>query len=122
VLDFLNGEVRSRFKNYKFNLIVTSMTYPENLGVISCNCVTLHKKPVLYVSHAGEEWQMYCHWKNHDFSDSAVLKNELHLIHVTHLVSRDPSLNDVSDLPVDMGADRDSISSPWVRFEDGDDV
>lgn len=97
------------------------MPYPENLGVVSCNCVILEEKPVLFVSHAGGDWQMYCHWKNHDFSDPRVLKNELKLTHVMHLVSRDPTLNEVSDLPVDMGAERESVGSPWQRFEDSDD-
>lgn len=97
------------------------MTFPENLGVISCNCVILEEKPVLFVSHAGGDWQMYCHWKNHDFNDPNTLKNELKLIHVAHLVSRDPSLNEVSSLPVDMGAERETVGDSWHYFSDSDD-
>lgn len=76
---------------------------------------------MLFVSHAGGDWQMYCHWQNHDF-DSPNISNELQLVHVEHLVHQDPTLEAVADLPVDMGAERVLVGGPWERYEDKDDV
>jgi hypothetical protein len=97
------------------------MTFPENLGTIACACVVTERKPVLFVSHAGGDWKMYCHWKNHDFADPQVLRNELVPIHIAHLVALDPTLEDVADLPVDMGAEREHVGGAWQRYEDKDE-
>lgn len=97
------------------------MTFREDLGVIACRCVLKGDKPVLFVSHAGGDWQMYCHDKNHDFDDPKAMEKEIVLAHAAHLVSRDPTLNAVADLPVDMGAERDDVGAEWSRFRDADD-
>jgi hypothetical protein len=97
------------------------MPFPDNLGVITCRCVLEAGKPVLFVSHAGGDWQMYCHDSNHDFQDEAAMKNELVVVHVAHLLAQDATLNDVADLAVDMGAERSHPGGPWTRFEDADD-
>lgn len=96
------------------------MSFPINLGTIACQCVISGAKPVLFVSHAGGDWQMYCHWKNHDFS-SPNIAQELKTVHVAHLVNLDSTLNAVADLPVDMGAERMQIGGAWERYEDKDD-
>lgn len=64
---------------------------------------------------------MYCRDTNHDFGDEAALKDELVVVHVAHLLARDPTLNEISDLPVDMGAERAHVGDSWTRFEDTDD-
>lgn len=97
------------------------MRFPESLGVIACPCVLRGGKPVLAVSHAGGDWQMYCSWQGHDFSDHETLRKEFRLVHVEHLVAEDPTLLELGDLPDDMGAEREAIGMPWVRFEDKDD-
>lgn len=96
------------------------MTFPNNSGSITCKCVLSEEKPVLFVSHAGGDWQMYCDWRNHDFSDPVVLKNDLALVHIAHLLARDPTLAELSDLPADMAAERKFIGDPWERYEDAD--
>ena len=97
------------------------MSFPENIGTITCKCVLFENKPVLFVSHAGGDWQMYCHWKNHDFDDPQVIANDLTLAHVSHLIARDPTLEAIADLPVDMGAERQFVGGTWERYEDRDD-
>ncbi len=64
---------------------------------------------------------MYCSWEGHDFSDGETLRKVLLLVHVEHLVAKDPSLLELANLPEDMGAERAAIGQPWVRFEDTDD-
>ena len=97
------------------------MAFPDKLGTIACTCVVKERKPVLFVSHAGGDWQMYCHWTNHDFDDEQVLRNELMPVHIAHLVALGPTLDEVAGLPPDMGAERRRVAGPWARHEDKDD-
>lgn len=98
------------------------MPFPDNLGVITCRCVLETKEPVLFVSHAGGEWQMYCRDTNHDFEDEEAMKKELLLVHVAHLLAQDTTLNEISDLQMDMGAERSHVGGSWTRFENADDA
>lgn len=97
------------------------MPFRDDLGVITCRCVVEAGKPILFVSHAGGDWQMYCHYRNHDFDDDRAIKEELVIAHVAHLVARDPTLNEVADLPIDMGAERVQVGDAWTRYEDKDE-
>lgn len=97
------------------------MKFREDLGVIACHCVVSGEKPVLFVSHAGGDWQMYCHDSNHDFTSRDAMLRELCTVHVAHLLALDPGLQALADLPVDMGAERASAGSAWTRFPDADD-
>jgi hypothetical protein len=97
------------------------MPFAEGLGTITCNCVLRKAKPVLWVSRAGGDWQMYCHWANHDFEAADALATELTLVHVAHLLASDSTLEAVSDLPIDMAAERTVVGGVWERYEDKDD-
>ena len=97
------------------------MPFNPELGVITCRCVVEQDAPILFVSHAGGDWQMYCHDSNHDFDSDEATQNELCVVHVAHLVTKDPTLNDISDLAIDMGAERTQIGEPWSRFHNADE-
>jgi hypothetical protein len=97
------------------------MNFREDTGVLTCRCVMENRKPVLFVSHAGGDWQMYCHDQNHDFNDPAAMKRELVVVHAGHLLSHDPTLNGIADLPADTGAERSAVGADWVRFANADD-
>jgi hypothetical protein len=97
------------------------MPFPSNLGVITCRCVVERGAPILCASHAGGDWQVYCHWDNHDFNDEEAQRRDLVLVHVEHLLALDATIGDVCDLPMDMGAERAEVGSPWVHFEDTDE-
>lgn len=96
------------------------MPFPEGLGVISCSCVIFEGKPVLAVSHAGGDWQMYCSWDGHDFA-SPNIAQELKVVHVAHLIARDPALESLAELPIDQGAERASTEADWEYFDDSDE-
>lgn len=97
------------------------MSFPEDLGTIACRCVAERGRPVLAVSHAGGDWQMYCGFDNHDFQSKAAMANELLVVHIARLAGQDATLNEVSDLPVDMGAERSAVGMEWIRFSDSDE-
>ena len=83
---------------------------PENLGVIVCGCVFRNEKPVLYVSHADKDWQFLCGDEHESIEGACV-------VGVGHLTERDPSLNQIADLPLGWDADRNSVVSGWRRYE-----
>ncbi len=95
--------------------------FPDGLGVIACRCVIEGRLPVLFASHAGGDWQMYCDWRSHDFDSPAALKNELALVHIEHLIAQDETLMSLADLPLDTGAERLAVGRPWERYEDKDE-
>ncbi len=43
------------------------------------------------------------------------------VVHVAHLVASDGTLEAVSDLAIDMAAERRVVGGPWKRYEDKDD-
>lgn len=96
------------------------MSFISGLGCIACKCVIHKEKPVLFVSHAGGDWQFYCSDQNHDFDDPACLSNDLSVVHIDHLVLVDPTLLDIQEMPIDMGAERDFVGDSWRYFEDKD--
>ena len=96
------------------------MGFPENLGTIACRCVVESGAPVLAVSNAGADWQMYCGFENHDFESQAAMAEELVVVHVLHLAKLDPTLEELADLATDMGAERPAVGAAWVRFPDSD--
>jgi hypothetical protein len=97
------------------------MSFREDLGVVTCRCAIEQSKPILFVSHAGGDWQMYCDDKNHDFDDVLAIKRDLVLVNVSHLLATDPSLNVIADLPIDMAAERETVGSCWTQFSNSDD-
>jgi hypothetical protein len=98
------------------------MAFSDSLGVIICRCVLETTEPVLFVSHAGGDWQMYCRDTNHNFEDELAMKSELVVAHIAHLVAQDPTLNEISDLAVDMGAERSHVGGAWTGFKDSDEL
>lgn len=81
---------------------------PSNFGVIVCGCVLKNEKPVLYVYHDEKDWQFLC-GDDHDSTDGASV------VGVGHLTKRDPSLNQLADLPNGWEAERKTTKSDWVR-------
>lgn len=96
------------------------MQSTKRLGTIACECVISGNKPVLAISHAGGDWQMYCSWSGHDFNATDIHQT-LKLIGIHHLVERDASLIEALKMPIDVGAERASLNHDWSYFEDRDD-
>lgn len=83
----------------------------------SCRNVYEREAPVLYIVHGEDgDWQLLCGGNEHDDA------NEIVVLHVAHLIERDPSLAEILDLDLGHEAERLSRAAEWVRrrstFED----
>jgi hypothetical protein len=85
----------------------------KRLGVFSCGHVMRGERPALLVSHEGGDWQFVCGAHDHD------AKIEPFHVSVGILVSRDPSLSAIADLPPGWNAERSAIGNPWIRTKIG---
>lgn len=81
---------------------------PRNLASFVCSHVFRAERPILVVSHADGDWQFMCGGVDHGPDDC-------HLVGVGHLVDRDPSLQECSNLDVDCVAERAAVDQPWKR-------
>jgi hypothetical protein len=91
---------------------------PENALVFCCEHVLKRERPILRVSHDYDgDWQFLC-------GDSHV-GSKPHIVCMGCALERDGTLVAIADLEAGWGADRNSLSSKWVREqnpvpEDGD--
>ena len=83
---------------------------PRNLGCFVCSHVFEKARPILLVVHEDRDWQFMCGADDHAGDDG-------HLVGVGHLIDRDPSLNECSDLPNGFVAERSAVGEPWQRGE-----
>ena len=84
----------------------------KNTACIVCCHVLQNTAPILYVTHDEEDgmWQFLCGNKNHD-SDQAKI------ISLGEVTSIDSSINELHEMPVGVGAERESRSSQWRLFK-----
>ena len=71
-----------------------------------CGHVFENTRPVLLVLHEDDGWQLLC-GDTHDDGP--------HVVHMSHLLERDPTLTELHDLPLDFEAERAAIGEPWHR-------
>lgn len=82
------------------------MTFETNLGVFVCPHVFRNVRPVLLVVHEDNEWQCLCGFSDHN--------EDCHLVGIGHLVDRDASIDELSDLPNGWEAERESEHKQWI--------
>ena len=82
---------------------------PHNLGVITCSHILDASRPVLLVVRDSDGWNFACGSRDHSGVD------DFHVVGVGHLVARDPSLAQCSDLEVGFIAERPDVLSPRAR-------
>jgi len=86
----------------------------EQLAFV-CIHVFEARRPVRLVSHEDGEWQLLCGGA-HDPGETP------RVVGFHHLIERDPSLQELLDLPPDWDAERESVESPWVRTPSGGSI
>ena len=70
------------------------------------------KRPILYVTHEADDgaWQFLCGFKDHTNSN-------IKIISLKQATEIDPSINDLYDMPLGVGAERKSKQSKWMPFK-----
>jgi len=81
---------------------------PDHLAVFICSHVYENTKPILLVSHSGGDWQFLC-GGDHGANE------EPRVVGIIHLLERDPSLNEIADLPIEWQAERNAMGGEWIR-------
>ena len=94
----------------KFNIAIDTM-------VVTSSYITKDRMPILCVSHEEDEdegsvWQFHC--GNGDYSE-----DKIQLVRLSTILSLDPDVLSVSDLPSGFEAVRKSIHHDWSYRKEG---
>ena len=78
-----------------------------------CNHVFKRDRPILYVTHEKVDgfWSFLCGHDNH-YNDE-----DYKIISLIQATQIDNSINDLYEMPLGVGADRETNTSDWERFK-----
>ena len=83
---------------------------PENTACIVCNHVLSKERTILYVSHDIDgDWQFLCGQDDHTEENAKIVS-------LKQLTELDQSINDLYEMPVNVGAERKNIKDKWIPF------
>lgn len=81
----------------------------EDKAVFTCNHV-LEGEPILYATHDSDgDWQFLCGHDNHTEEDAKVIS-------LKQVVELDKTVNELYEMPIGVGAERDSVGAKWIPF------
>jgi len=88
---------------------------PANTACVMCKHVLREHLPILCVSHEQDDgtWQFLCYVRDHDIGNNDFLLVALHT--ATDL---DPTIDQISDLPLGFIATRTAVGQPWLTRPD----
>lgn len=82
----------------------------ETKPTFVCSHVLNKEKPILYASHDSDgDWQFLCGGDDHTEADA-------NIISLKQVVELDPTVNDLYEMPKNVGAERKSIKDKWKPF------
>ena len=82
----------------------------ENTACFTCDHVLIGRLPILYMAHDIDgAWQFLCGANDHTEANAK-------LISLKQATQLDPSINELSDMPENMGAERRSLNDQWQPF------
>jgi hypothetical protein len=87
---------------------------PENTACFTCDHVLSKQRPILYASHDSEDgtWQFMCGQDDHTEANAKIIS----LKQATEI---DPTINDLFEMPMGVGAERETIDTKWKPFKIG---
>ncbi|MEO8150850.1 MAG: hypothetical protein ABI723_24670 [Bacteroidia bacterium] len=89
--------------NFRFN-------EPKNTACFTCDHVLNNERPILFAFHGSEgEWQFLCR-DNHSEANAKIIS----LKEATEL---DPTINDLFEMPLGVGAQRATAKDKWTPFK-----
>jgi len=85
---------------------------PENTACIACKHVVEESAPILHVTHDEDDgmWQFMCGAESHETEDGMVIT-------LMNAVRLDPTINDLYEMPMGVGAERECKGSQWEAFK-----
>ncbi|WP_204075855.1 hypothetical protein [Planotetraspora phitsanulokensis] len=92
----------------RHDLPFESGTFPAGLGAVVNRRVASGQVPALVVVHDDEDDWLVGDGETDGEDDNLVV------LHISHLVARDPSLSETATLPAGYAAWRSSVSAPWT--------
>ena len=82
----------------------------ESTACFVCDHVLSKKRPILYVSHDSEgDWQFLCGQSHTEANAKIISLKQVTLI--------DPTINDLFEMPLKVGAERKSVKDKWKPFK-----
>lgn len=83
----------------------------EGKAVFTCNHVTNKKSEILYVTHDSEgDWQFLCGKNDHNEENGKIIS-------LKQAVNIDNTLNELFEMPLGVGAERNKIGEKWHPFK-----
>lgn len=83
----------------------------EDKAVFTCHHVTNKKRPILFVTHDNnEDWQFLCGQNDH-------IEESAKIISMKNAVELDNTLNELFDMPIGVGAERNGVGEKWNPFK-----
>jgi hypothetical protein len=83
----------------------------ENTPCFVCDHVLDKLRPILYASHDKEDgsWQFLCGLDDHAASNAK-------MVSLKNATDIDPTINDLFEMPLGVGAVRETVASEWKPF------
>jgi hypothetical protein len=83
---------------------------PENTACITCDHVLSKKRTILFVTHDSDGfWQFFCGQEDHSEANAKVIS-------MKQITLIDQSVNDLFEMPLNVGAERKSTKDKWKPF------
>ena len=81
---------------------------PENTACFTCDHVMNRDLPILMVAHNTDGcWEFMCGGLGHSEANIKIIS----LLQATEI---DPSVNDLYEMPIGVGAERETIKDKWI--------
>ena len=86
----------------------------KKVGAITTRQVLDDDKPILLVIHYGDDcsWAFLC--------DTTEKESDSRMVSMEEIVTKDPTLNEIADLPPGWIAYRDFVGDEWDKFEESE--
>lgn len=82
----------------------------ENTACIVCEHILNKERPILFVAHDEDGgWQFMCGADDHTEKDVKVIS-------LKQATDIDQSINELFEMPINVGAERESIDDKWKPF------